>query len=215
MLKKIIISLMVASSVLIPTNSINTANATTPNNINIEFVDKPIVGIQTEQDKWKENFKGIFVNFTEHKVNIEKYSSLVTNEKIVRLKENGYKLIIVDKIEDTGNWGFNPAGLHNPTTKTITIDEEYFNYAFNHEFGHFVDCINNYVSSSYEFTAIYMAEKDSLMPTTQEPNNDNFYKKTAIEYFAQSYKIYLENPNKLKEKAIKTYNFINTIEKLY
>lgn len=217
MLKEMIISLMVASSILIPSNSVNINfnKSNTINTTNLEFVDKPIVGMQTKEEIRNEKSKGFFLNLTENEKVTKEYNSVVTDEQIDRLKENGYIIKIVKGIQDTGNWGFNPVGLHDPNKRIITIDEGYFSYAFNHEYGHFIDYINNSLSSSNEFSAIYECEKDSLFPDVQEPTNNDFYKKTKIEYFAEAYKIYVENPNKLQTKAMKTYNFINNIEKLY
>jgi|GEM_PF-5475497 len=140
--------------------------------------------------------------------------SIISNDQIIKLKENDHKIEIVHEIEDRGGWGFNPAGVYNYKTKSIIIDEEYFKYAFNHEYGHFIDCINNDISFSEEFINIYESEKEKLFPE-EESKNHRYYKKSNDEYFGFAYKVYRENPNMLKERAIRTFKFIDAIEGLY
>lgn len=140
--------------------------------------------------------------------------SIVSYDQIIKLKENDHTIEIVDEIDDRGGWGFSPAGVYNYKKKSIIADEDYFDYVFQHEYGHFIDCINNDISLSEEFISIYENEKELLFPE-HESVNHRYYKSSSDEYFASSYKVYRENPNILKTRAIRTYNFIECIEGLY
>lgn len=74
---------------------------------------------------------------------------------------------------------------------------------FRHEMGHFLDVLRNMPSRSVEFTSIYNAEKSLYSGT-----NGTYITKNAQEYFAQSYRNYLESASKLKAERPRTYEFI-------
>jgi hypothetical protein len=74
---------------------------------------------------------------------------------------------------------------------------------FRHEMGHFLDTLKNMVSKSSEFSSIYKKEK-----AFYHGGNVEYVTKNAQEYFAQSYRNYLENKSKLKAERPLTYAFI-------
>ncbi len=74
---------------------------------------------------------------------------------------------------------------------------------FRHEMGHFLDVLKNMPSKTSEFASIYKKEKGDYSGT-----NAAYITKNAQEYFAQSYRNYLENGSKLKSERPQTYTFI-------
>jgi len=76
---------------------------------------------------------------------------------------------------------------------------------FRHEMGHFLDVLKNMPSRSSTFAGIYSREKSKYTGT-----NATYITKNAQEYFAQSYRNYLESASKLKAERPETYAFIVT-----
>jgi hypothetical protein len=74
---------------------------------------------------------------------------------------------------------------------------------FRHEMGHFLDTLKNMPSKSSAFASIYKNEKANYIGA-----NVGYVTKNAQEYFAQSYRNYLENQSKLKADRPLTYTFI-------
>lgn len=134
-------------------------------------------------------------------------STIIQDSQKATLDKYGYKVEIVDNIEDTENWGFNPAGLFVETEKTILLDSKYVDWSFNHEYGHFIDKINNYAAYKFAFDDIYNLEKEKYNFL-----NYDYARSSAVEYFASCYKIYIEKPNELKEVCPQTYNYIDNLE---
>jgi hypothetical protein len=69
--------------------------------------------------------------------------------------------------------------------------------------GHFLDVLKNMPSRSTEFAGIYSREKSLYTGT-----NATYITKNAQEYFAQSYRNYLESASKLKAERPETYAFV-------
>lgn len=134
-------------------------------------------------------------------------STIIKQSQKELLNKHGYKIEVVDKIEDTNNWGFNPAGLFVKSDKTILLDSNAVDWAFNHEYGHFIDNINYNISTSRTFKDIYNNEKNKFDFINKEYANSS-----TTEYFACAYREYIEQPNKLKNMCIETYNFIDGLE---
>ncbi len=75
---------------------------------------------------------------------------------------------------------------------------------FRHEMGHFLSTLKNKAAKTSTFQAIYQEEKDKYTGT-----NKAYVTSTSDEYFAESYRNYLENGTKLKAERAKTYSYIN------
>ncbi len=75
--------------------------------------------------------------------------------------------------------------------------------AFRHEMGHFLDVLKSTASQSGEFASIYKNEKGNYAGA-----NVAYVTKNAQEYFAQSYRNYLENKSQLKADRPLTYGFV-------
>lgn len=134
-------------------------------------------------------------------------STIVTNEQLELLDDYDVVITTEDGIEDQGG-GFNPAGYYNEKNQEIVIDTAWMDWAFLHEYGHFIDSINYNISTSKAFKDIYNKEKDSF-----KNENIEYSISSNIEYFASAYKVYLEEPSKLKEMCPETYNFIGGLTK--
>ena len=89
------------------------------------------------------------------------------------------------------------------SNKNINSDELYNNFV--HEFGHFYDYINGYVSMTYKFEEIYKMNKYSNLYTKEEKEN-------ATEFFTASYALYKTEPLDLEDDSPDVYNYINKIE---
>lgn len=74
---------------------------------------------------------------------------------------------------------------------------------FRHEMGHFLDVLKNMPSRSTDFAGIYAREKGLYTGT-----NAAYITSNAQEYFAQSYRNYLENAAQLQAERPETYAFV-------
>lgn len=128
-------------------------------------------------------------------------STIISDEQQELLDEYGYEIEVVDVIADEYSWGFNPAGVCNSVAKTIKIDDSYMDWAFNHEYGHFIDSINDYISYTDEFYEIVLEEYLQLYEIT----NSEYSVSSSVEYFASAYKVYLEGGDTLENLCPKTF----------
>ena len=93
--------------------------------------------------------------------------------------------------------GYFSTSKHSLEMRSISVS------TFRHEMGHFLDVLKNMPSRSSEFAGIYAREKGKYTGT-----NATYITKNAQEYFAQSYRNYLENATKLKTERPETYAFV-------
>lgn len=93
--------------------------------------------------------------------------------------------------------GYFSTSKHSVEMRSISVS------TFRHEMGHFLDVLKNMPSRSSEFAGIYAREKSKYTGT-----NATYITKNAQEYFAQSYRNYLESGSKLKAERPETYAFI-------
>lgn len=135
-------------------------------------------------------------------------STIISDEQKRVMDKYGYEVKVVDEIQDTNGLGVNPAGVFIKKEKTILLDSEYVDWAFNHEYGHFIDSINYNISTSKKFKDIYLKEKDQF-----ESAITDYARSSNIEYFACCYKMYLEEPTKLEEMCKETYDFLDKLRK--
>ena len=75
---------------------------------------------------------------------------------------------------------------------------------FRHEMGHFLSTLKNKAAKTRAFQAIYQEEKSKYTGS-----NRSYVTSTSDEYFAESYRNYLENGAKLQAERPKTYSYIN------
>jgi hypothetical protein len=93
--------------------------------------------------------------------------------------------------------GYFSTSRHSLEMRSVSVS------TFRHEMGHFLDVLKNMPSRSSTFAGIYSREKNDYSGT-----NATYIKKNAQEYFAQSYRNYLENASKLKSERPETYAFV-------
>jgi hypothetical protein len=93
--------------------------------------------------------------------------------------------------------GYFSTSKHSLEMRSVSVS------TFRHEMGHFLDVLKNMPSRSSQFAGIYSREKSKYTGT-----NAAYITKNAQEYFAQSYRNYLENASKLKSERPETYAFI-------
>ena len=97
-------------------------------------------------------------------------------------------------------------------TKTIYIDNrKAAESAIIHETGHAVDSLNRGCSFSAEFFSIYQTERDAFCSiwNTHHNNTD-----TSVEYFAECFSAYVQNPSLLSEHCPATFAYIDNLVKL-
>lgn len=97
-------------------------------------------------------------------------------------------------------------------TKTIYIDNrKAAESAIIHETGHAVDSLNLGCSFSAEFFSIYQTERDAFCSiwNTHHSNTD-----TSVEYFAECFSAYVQNPSLLSEHCPATFAYIDNLVKL-
>ncbi len=133
----------------------------------------------------------------------------------------GWQIIIVDNASINSfagiqlPEGYGLSGCTKFSAKTIALSNiSDFSYtSINHEVGHFVDGVlstrNGETAASLrsDFQTIYQAEKSSI--------SDPYYTANATEYFAESFKAYVENPTAMQQSAPQTYTYINNIVSTY
>lgn len=103
------------------------------------------------------------------------YMSYNSDEILQLIKQNGLQ---IKRLDDTNN---NITGLY--TGNEILLKDGYIQKSLNHEIGHFVDDYYKY-SQNQEFINAYNQEKHNLR---------DYYQNDIEEYFAECYKMYVEN----------------------
>lgn len=121
------------------------------------------------------------------------------------LKDNGYRVYVVDEIGDNELI----VGQTVYGCRLILIKDRYsgIEKTFYHECGHVVDDEEalTFLSSSDEFQEIYEEERYYF----KAEGNWEYYISTPKEYFASAFAEYMLNPERLKENTPRTYAFID------
>lgn len=147
-------------------------------------------------------------------------------KNILKIEENHYKVKVAKNlyIKDKSCAGMIKTTIEEGTfvvvDRCIFIKErnKYENYqfvedVFYHECGHVlvIEAINNDMMKdeefNFEFTGIFYEEREDFIVYGNE--NDEHFKNSNFEYFAQSFSEYLLRPERLKENTPKTYEFMN------
>lgn len=84
-------------------------------------------------------------------------------------------------------------------------------FATIHEFGHYLDRSKGLLSISYEFQKIYNTNDRTFCAKLCRASNTT----SSTEFFAESFAIYVLNPEGLKEHCIDTYNYFEDLFRLY
>lgn len=94
-------------------------------------------------------------------------------------------------------------GIYRPRTVEIYVTMDADIKSTIHEIGHAWDYTTAGYTKSYlnDFYPIYLEEKNQMFGA------DNYFAQEETEYFAECFAIYLMNPNQLKNKAPKTYEY--------
>lgn len=96
-------------------------------------------------------------------------------------------------------------GKFSASTKSIILQKESTEASY-HELGHFVAFLSGNTDRTPEFVSIFNAEKKYF--TASRGNTNYILNGGSIEYFADSYQDYVENPTKLKRERPKTFAYI-------
>ena len=96
---------------------------------------------------------------------------------------------------------------------TIKVeDREEAMTALIHEIGHYIDYTHDTISETEEFKGI-KAEEVGELAYYFKPNKGNY--KNTEEYFAESFKYYILEPEELEKRCPKTFRYIDKIVKSY
>ena len=93
------------------------------------------------------------------------------------------------------------SGHFDARTRTITLQEA--DDTIYHELGHFLAFIAGNVDQSSSFASVYNSEKSKFTGY-----NKAYATQNAAEYFAESVRDYVENPELLSSQRSATYNAI-------
>ena len=100
------------------------------------------------------------------------------------------------------NGGVSYSGYFSARDQSITLKRVNDDCIY-HELGHFVAFVSGNSDKKAEFQSIYRAEKGKY-----KASDKNYVTSSASEYFAESYKNYVENPGALKASRPRTYAYI-------
>ena len=146
---------------------------------------------------------------------IKKYFSKIPENLLDRFNQSGWRITITTKnIADTYYEGEDIGsicGLTITEKKHIVYEANASKFRRNvlHEFFHYVDYTNGWLSIKEEWQEIYQVEKNKLKVT--DGSSYTFYKKNAQEYFAEAFQEYFYNPNGVASKCPKTYQYIKNL----
>ncbi len=115
--------------------------------------------------------------------------------------------------------GIADAGQYFVDKNIILVERTQVNYAFYHEIGHMVDKYLDNISQTYDFKRIYYMESYKLYKDRKKslffmskPSYDHLIE-DSCEYFAESFKRYLDNDPSFITECPNTYMFIkDTVE---
>lgn len=128
-------------------------------------------------------------------------------------KQNGWHILLTTKpLEEELNLDYSIIAVTLPKEKVIKIEatQSGIRKSLIHEVGHYIDYTNNYISKTKDFKEIYIEESGKL------DINYGQAKFNELEYFAESFRIYISNDTEkvLIPKTIKIIeNTINKMEK--
>ena len=149
----------------------------------------------------------------------EHYSALpqnvqdfITDKGIVIMLQNDY----IGGIEE----GATTASIGQAETRFdkcfILVKKDCIDSALVHEIGHSVDTLYNgntlhKLSDTTEFKSLYEEEKDGFYPVTSSEEVRNYLRSTRLEYFAESFLMYIQYPDYLQDMCPKTYEYMENL----
>ena len=164
----------------------------------------------------------------------KKVISSVGTNTISLLNEHGYKLKLVDTIDETSlkptKERHSYTGVTRQLENTIEIkDGKYeIGWTIPHEIGHaladvYYEIYGENPSFSDEFAAIYEEEKDNfyfvqenntdLSKAVQNKSKSDYYKTTQVEYFVSVYANIVYSGDKYANTAPKSYAYVKDVLK--
>ena len=136
------------------------------------------------------------------------YIAKLPKALIEELTDKGWKFIVTTRnIEDTyQSKTKNTIGLTIYSKKRIYVlnNEGYIASAVIHEFAHALDCLNNYISFSDEWIAIYNEER-------AKSGYAEYFTNDSREFFAESVQQYYTYREMVRKNTPKCYEFIKNL----
>lgn len=123
----------------------------------------------------------------------------VTPSVMSAFDELGFEIKVNKELDSSGTFS---TDRHDIELKTVTCG------VLLHEMGHFLDCLKHHAAETDEFEGIYTSEKNIYTGS-----NKKYVTSTKYEYFAESYRNYVENPAKLMKERPDTYAYIDSLVK--
>ena len=98
----------------------------------------------------------------------------------------------------------------------VDLKKDCIDSALVHEIGHSVDTLYNgntlhKLSDTTEFKSLYEEEKDGFYPVTSSEEVRNYLRSTRLEYFAESFLMYIQYPDYLQDMCPKTYEYMENL----
>ncbi len=82
-----------------------------------------------------------------------------------------------------------------------------------HEFGHYLDFKEHFISHKRFFTTVYQKERMAIRRLYDNNEEFEYGISNSVEYFADTFALYMANPEALQECAPESYNVINDAAK--
>ena len=123
----------------------------------------------------------------------------VTPSVLSAFDELGFDIKVNKDLESSGTFS---TEKHDIELKTVTCG------VLLHEMGHFLECLKHHAAETDEFAEIYTSEKDKYTGS-----NKKYVTSTKYEYFAESYRDYVETPAELMKERPDTFTYIDSLVK--
>lgn len=82
-----------------------------------------------------------------------------------------------------------------------------------HEFGHYLDSKEHFISHKISFTTVYKKERMAIRSLYDNNEEFEYVISNSVEYFADIFALYMTNPEVLQKCALESYNVINDVVK--
>lgn len=201
--KKLLLMSILFLSIITPSAHASAEVLNNSNTVSSEYID---------EDRTKDVFKSVDNILTDY----------------MKQKLSMYKVSVVDKdiykLPNYADMNKRVIGVTNYQVSEILIHSNYSiedeKRILFHELGHTIDswdvldgsqykCVGKY-SGTHEFEEIFKEECDPLVKYSDE----RYFKSDIREFFAESFAIYMVNPDVVKENAPKLYAFMEKIHEL-
>lgn len=130
--------------------------------------------------------------------------TLYTNGATIDIMPNTIREIVRNLTGWDAGWNYHGVTFYNSHGQSnhIFTSVKGGRNIFIHEMGHLYDYFKGMLSSTDEFVALYQAEKGIFT---------GLYASSSVEFFAETFRMYITEPSTLSSKAPKTYTYMKQL----